>query len=73
MTDLHRSSVLPDLQVKATLPRFSAARPPRAFSAVPALEAHFLLSLLGFVAVAGMLLFILTPVPLPAIGVGITA
>lgn len=73
MTDLHRSSVLPEVQVEATLPRFSLARLLRAFLAVPALEASFLLSLLSFVALAGILLFILTPVPLPAIGLGISA
>lgn len=73
MTDLHRSSVLPDAQAEATLPRFSAARLVRAIVSIPALEASYLLSLLGFVAVAGMLLFILTPVPLPAIGMGISA
>ena len=73
MTDLHRSSILPEVQVEAALPRFSAARLLRAFLTVPALEASFLLSLLSFVALAGILLFILTPVPLPAIGVGISA
>ena len=52
MTDLHRSSVLQNVQIEATLPRFSAARLLRAFLTVPALEASFLLSLLGFVALA---------------------
>ncbi len=73
MTDLHRSSVLPDVQIEAPLPRFSPARLLGAFLAVPALEASFLLSLLSFVALAGVILFILTPVQLPAIGVGISA
>lgn len=73
MTDLHRSSVLPEVQAEAALPRFSAARLLRTFTSVPALEASYLLSLLGFVAMAGVLLFILTPVPLPAIGMGISA
>ena len=59
MTDLHRSSVLPNVQVEATLPRILAAPMSRAFGAMPALEANFLLSLLGFVAVVGLLLFIL--------------
>jgi len=72
MTDLHRSSVLPNVQVEATLPRILAAPMSRAFGAMPALEANFLLSLLGFVAVVGLLLFILTPVPLPAIGLGVS-
>ena len=72
MTDLHRSSVLPNVQVEATLPRILAAPISRAFVAMPALEANFLLSLLGFVAVVGLLLFILTPVPLPAIGLGVS-
>lgn len=73
MTDLQRSSVLPELQGDIALPRFSVVQKLRAMAMLPMLEAGFLLSMLGFVAIAGLILFILTPVPLRSIGLGVSA
>lgn len=71
MTDLQRSSVLSDTHVELELPRISLARRLQAQLLVPAVEASFLFSMLGLVAIAGLLLFILTPVSARAIGIGV--
>lgn len=72
MTDLHRSSVLSDVTVQSVQSR-AIARLSRALTAISPLEFNFLATLLGFVLVAGLLLFILTPVSLAAFGSGLSS
>lgn len=73
MTDLHRVTVLHDAQVDALPSPIPAGRFFRAMAPLPTLDVSFLLSMLGFVAIAGLMLFILTPVPFPAVGRGVAA
>lgn len=72
MTDLHRSSVLPESSVQSVQLTL-VQRVSRNLTSVHPLELSFLATLLGFVGIAGLLLFILTPVPLFVFGAGLSS